>query len=112
MVRWLEKYQAAESNAEIAASGSQFFATDAATKKNRSKYGSMNSLLISYTGTQTVELELDGVVFARFNNASFSIMPEEGIFFDHIRLHNKDTGTVVAANAVRMRWARAIAIGE
>lgn len=105
---WRETFAHEKQNAEIAASGTEDFGIDQPSQESRKKYGSMNKLLLVNRSGKNIQIHLDGDLYAElFTNAGITINPEDGKFFDFIRVTNLDAGAVIAASTVTVRYARA-----
>jgi hypothetical protein len=101
-----------ESNAEIAASASEIFGQDTASQEARTKFGSFNSLTIFSKSDKQITVNLnDGNIysFGLFANAAFQLEPEEGLFFDWVKITNS-IGAAVAASELTLTWARKVPI--
>jgi hypothetical protein len=112
ILRAKELYSNVEQNAEIVISGTQDFAIDAVSTANKSKYGSMNVLLIVNRSAQAVRVTLDGTTFAElFANSTLTINVEDGLFFNLIRLTNLSTTAVVTASTITVRYGKNLITG-
>lgn len=106
--RWLEAWSNSTYNAEIAASASEDFGVETSDHDNRNKYGSMNFLVLSNRSDYPVKITLDGQVYTELGtSATLIIEPDEGKYFDLVRVTNLDTGNAIAANLVHVRYGRA-----
>jgi len=105
MATWTEEYSNTETNEEIAVGATAGFGRVQVTRANRSKYGSMNTLLITVNTAASITVTLDGQVFSRTANASISIAPEDGYFFNLIDITNND-GSAIAADLIKVRYGR------
>lgn len=105
---WIERYRNNTKNSSIAASGTALFGNTDTDRANKSKYGSMNTLIISNRSAYPVEIQLDGdPVTQLYPSATFIMDRDEGIYFDIVGVKNLDTGNAIAANLITLRWGRA-----
>ncbi len=100
-----EKYRESYSNAEIAASATEQFVV---TAVQRDRYGSANSLIVSSKSDNQAEVFLDdNDSFAILQpNGAIIIKPEDGIFFDSVKIENLGSDAI-AADAIKVRMAKA-----
>jgi len=112
MADYTEAYVSIEQNAEIAASGNAVFGQSTASKENKNKFGSFNSLLISSLSGNSISVYIDGLSSKQFGvlqgAGTIKISPEDGIFFDWIQINNLSASTVITANDVNVRTAIAL----
>lgn len=110
MTRFSEEYAEAFSAAAINASAQQIFGAAESSSVNRLRYGSANSLVLSSIADENFAVDLDGLTTRRLGilqpKGSFVIKPEDGVFFNTVRLVNLD-GTNSSADEVKVRIARA-----
>jgi len=115
MATFREEYSESFSSAIIAATASESFGATEVENIHRVRYGSANSLLITNIASETFRVDLDGLssktVGFLYPNGSFSITPEEGIYFNHLKLTNV-SGTNSSADEVKIRIARAKRVGS
>lgn len=105
---WIERYRNQIKNSSIAASGTANFANTEEDKRNRYKWGSSNSCVISNRSAYPIEIQFDGTVVTQlFPSATFILDRDEGTFFDILSIVNLDTGNAIAANLITLRWGRA-----
>lgn len=103
---WDSKYEEGANNAEIAAGASEtFFATNTAKQQISKNNQSFNALeLNNDSNTCVLAVDLDGLTTRRrlvYPKSSFVILPEDGIFFNVVKITNNHGSTAVAANEVR-----------
>lgn len=96
MAVFKEEYSESKENAEIASGATEQFL---ATQVNRDRYGSANSLIITSRDDNQLKISLDdNNVFSILQpNGSVIVKPEDGIFFDSIKLENLGADAVVAS---------------
>lgn len=112
MVVWKSLHEKSETNAEIAASASEIFFTALFDKQQLVKIGqSFNSLEINNdSNTIVIDVTLDGLesrkrrVFAKGN---FTILPEDGLFFNSVKITNTDAANAIPAGTIKLN-ARAL----
>ena len=105
--RWLEIWSNAKYNAEIAASASESFGTAKEDQDNRSKHGSMNFLVLSNRSDYPIKLTLDSQVYTELGtSATLIIEPDEGKYFDIVKVENLDAGNAISASLVHVRFGR------
>lgn len=108
MAIWTSLYEESATNAEIAAGGTAFedFFSSAAAKDNIAKHKqSFNALEINNDSTEVLHIQLDNLSTRQrtlFSKSSITINPEDGIFFNSVRVVNTDTANAVSASEVRL----------
>ena len=107
MVIWTSLYEESATNAEIAATASAtYFSTDAAKQQISKNQQCFNSLELNNDSNNVViDVDLDGLSTRRrriFAKSSWTIEPEDGIFFNTIKITNTDAANALAANAVKL----------
>lgn len=104
---WKEVFANQKHNSEIAASGVQDFAVDDVDFKNKVKYGSMNTLVLTNLSNNAIRLTLDGIVFGELGAGGMLVIEaKDGIFFNLIRITNLSSTDVVPAGTISLRWGR------
>jgi len=107
--KWIAKYLNTAQNAEIAASSSEIFAAAQADVEAKQRYGSFNKLELYNESALDVRLELDGLTTRRrtiFAKSGFAIAPEEGIFFDTLKVTNLSSTTALAVDLLNINYGR------
>lgn len=112
MVYWKSLYESHEANAEIAASSSATYFTSNNDKQQLIKFGqSFNALEINNNDNSiVVNVYLDGLATRKrvlFAKSSLVIEPEEGIFFNSVKIENTDAANALAAAKIQLN-ARAL----
>lgn len=105
--QWATSYSAAAINA----SASAFFGNAETDAIKRQKYGSANSLIVTNNSTENILIYLDGlssrvVAISYANGGTVVLRPEDGIYFDFIKLENI-SATNTSDNEIKIRIARA-----
>lgn len=107
MVRFRELYRNSQQNAEIAVAGRETFGNTTADRKAKHRHGSFNSLVITQSGTQSYSVALDGLDSKKTklpSTGSFTIDPEEGLYFDFVLITN-EAGTAISADDLTVQYA-------
>lgn len=103
---WRESFSAGV----IATTESETFGGGASTMVNRDRYGSANFLVITSSATERFRIDLDGIEDRTIGfiapEGAFVINPEDGIYFDTVKLTNV-SGTNSSADEVKIHMARA-----
>jgi len=112
MVVWKSEHETSETNAEIAASASEIFFTGLFNQQQLTKIGqSFNSLEINNdSNTIVVDITLDGLESRKrrlFAKGNLSILPEDGIFFNSVKITNTDAANAIPAGTIKLN-ARAL----
>lgn len=107
MVIWKSLYEESVTNAEITAGNSEFFFSDDFTKQQIAKnQQSFNALEINNDSNNIViDLDLDGLSTRRrriFAKGNFSILPEDGIFFNTVKITNTDGANNLNAGLLKL----------
>jgi len=107
MVQWYSLYEESATNAQINATLSETFFSTANAKQQITKFQQcFNALEINNDDNAIViDLDLDGLSTRRrriFAKGNFSILPEDGIFFNNIRITNTDAANNLAAGKVKI----------
>jgi hypothetical protein len=105
MAKFSEVYRETYANAEILASAVQRFII---TEPHKNEYGSGNSLILTSITDNQVKVYLDesSVIGILQPYGSLVIKPEDGIFFDGIKLENLGLDAI-SASQITIRMARA-----
>lgn len=111
MVLFKEQYAEAYSSSIIATTAAEVFNV---TTANADKHGSANSLTITSLATEYLRVDLDnkglrGSFLLAGVGANLVITPEDGIFFNSVRITNV-SATNTSADEIKVRFARAIPI--
>lgn len=110
MAVFSELYSQSYASATHTSGGADIFGGDLATAQLKSQYGSANRLVITNVGVEEWAVDLDGNSAKRlailFGKGSVVINPEDGIFFDTVKLTQLSSGTSNTAD-VSVRIARA-----
>lgn len=115
MTRYIERYRNGVQNAEIAASGREYFGLTQSDYEGRRKYGSYNSLTILQAGTGAYTVLLDGLDNRKFSipsTGAFNITPDEGVFFDFVIIENPSSTTAIDAGDISVGYAIAQPLPE
>ena len=108
---WKEVYRNQSMNAEIAASSSEDFAISASDTAAAKKYGSFNRAIISNLSDYPIRISLDGNIFTEMGSQGIAVIdPEDGLFFNLIRITNLSAAAAIVANKISIRWAKAIQV--
>jgi len=107
MVVWESLYEESATNAQILASASETFLSNNTAKQQMTKFSqSFNALEISNDDNAiVVSIDLDGLSTRRrllFAKGNFTILPEDGIFFNTIKINNTDAANNLAAGKIRL----------
>jgi len=107
MVVWISLYEEAATNAEIAAAASEtFFATNAAKQQIAKNNQCFNSLEINNDSNSiVVDIDLDGLTTRRrrlFAKGNLTILPEDGIFFNNVKVTNTDAANALSATLLKL----------
>ena len=116
MTEWQEVHSSRFSSAIIATTANEIFGGDQATRDKVDRYGSHNSLIINSIADENIAIDLDGITARRMSilvgiGGFFIIKPEDGIFFNTVRLVNL-SGTNTSADEVNVRLARANKVSD
>lgn len=113
MAVFKEVYAESNSAGIIANGASETFGGSITNMENRDKYGSANSLVITSFATEQFRIDLDGLTTRTIGilqpNGSFIIKPEDGIFFNTVKLTNVSS-TSSTADEVKVRLARGVRV--
>jgi len=113
MVTYNELYVETHKTGAINASASETLGADRASQVHRDRYGSSNSLVLTSLADEDFHIFLDGVdarlAGILYTRGSFIIKPEDGIFFNSVKLTNV-SATNASANEVVCRIARAVPV--
>ena len=106
MTKFNEVYTQNDSNAEITAGASERFLV---SEQKRNEYGSANSLIITSADDTRAKIYLDEtkVIGVLQPYGSFIIKPEDGIYFDGIKIENLSGADSIDATNLTIRMARA-----
>jgi len=107
MVVWKSLYEEGATNAEILAGASEtFFATNNAKQQIAKNKQCFNSLEINNdSNTIVIDIDLDGLSSRRrrlFAKGNLSILPEDGIFFNNVKITNTDGANALSANSIKL----------
>jgi len=119
MVYWKSLYEENATNAEIASGGTAsetFFATNSAKQQIAKNNQSFNSLEINNDDNSIViDIDLDGLSTRRrrlFAKGNLSISPEDGIYFNNIKVINTDGAVALAASKIKLNARMLVAVRE
>lgn len=109
MVRFNETWASDFSAGAIVTTASEHFGNELDTVQKRQRYGSANSLILANLSAENLLILLDGtrtvgILYA--SGGSYVLKPEEGIFFDFVKLTNV-SATNTSADEIKVRIARA-----
>lgn len=107
MVEWISLYEESATNAEILAGASEtFFSTNNAKQQIAKNNQSFNSLEVNNdSNTIVIDLDLDGLSTRRrriFAKGNFVILPEDGIFFNNVKITNTDGANALALGLLKI----------
>ena len=107
MVYWKSLHESSDTNAEIAASASQIFFTSDYDKQQLVKnQQSFNALEINNDDNTTpIDVYLDGLSSRKrrvFAKSSLVIAPEEGIYFNNVKVENTSGALAIAAGKIQL----------
>lgn len=109
MVLWKEVYSEGATNAQIAAGGAAFetfFSNNFARAQIAKNQQSFNALEINNDDNAVViDVDFDGLSTRRrriFAKGNFTILPEDGIFFNTVKVINTDGANALAANKLKL----------
>lgn len=112
MTIWINKYEEGATNAEIAAGGSNFeffFSTNNAKQQISLNQSSFNTLELNNDSSNCViDVDLDGLTTRRRRIAAkgnLSIAPEDGIFFNNVKVTNTSAANAIAAGELKINAA-------
>jgi len=107
---WLELYRNGASNSLLTPGDTETFGNTQSDRDAKARYGSYNKLLVSNSGTTqyTVRLDgqtVDGKQFTVPSTGSFSIDPDEGVYFDFFVIEDSSAVSNITAGDLTCAWA-------
>ena len=113
MTQYKEVYSNGVRNSDIAVNGSEYFGLTQSDYEGKRKFGSFNKLIITQSGIAAYTVLLDGLTNKAYpipSTGSFTIKPEEGLYFDFVVITN--TGSAqIDANSMSINYAKSINVG-
>jgi hypothetical protein len=110
---WKEIFAGNQANTALAASSSENIASSVA---NLRKYTNFNKLSVSNRDVVDIQIRLDGLttdgkIFDIPAGATFTINPEEGMYFRFFSQHNLSATTAQTADKIQFRWSKCEEVG-
>jgi hypothetical protein len=96
-------YEKHEANSLIGASASETFFSGQPAQENKQKYGSFNSLELINDSNEEIYVFLDGLDTRKRilgAKANLIIEPQEGIYFNTLKITNSSAVNTIAANLI------------
>lgn len=112
MASWIEVFSDGAFVTAIAAEASETHYTTSIEMRDR--YSPFNSLIVQNRDVVDIRVELDsgsgaaGKLFEVQAGQTFTIVPDDGIYFATLKIKNLDTAVAVTASTIRLRWAKAM----
>jgi hypothetical protein len=95
-----ELYRNGTLNAQILSTGYEIFGITTTDAERKRRWGSFNKCLIVNQSTQPLTIALDGLTDRTTllpTTGSYEITPEEGLYFDFVKITNSGTSTITAS---------------